>query len=206
VQVTKLRCRDPCLVIRSVKLLPGPTRRPADPQESYSSDPSSSDVTRKLNSIFLQPCEMNPRYVVARFLLSRSIIGGCLPLLMLRANQTRSPASVPSPKSLEFRCVQNGRLRGGPSRTGAQGAYLDRYVTDEQRSSRPILNATTSPLFARRCTSQMVTFHLGGQAFGSKRPESPGSGGASPYRVGVNAGSDPCSRRTVFLRSGSQGP
>ena len=35
-----------------------------------------------------------------------------------------------------------GRLRGGPSRTGAQGAYLDRYVTDEQRSSRPIFNAT----------------------------------------------------------------
>ena len=35
-----------------------------------------------------------------------------------------------------------GRLRGGPSRTGAQGAYLDRYMTDEQRSSRPIFNAT----------------------------------------------------------------
>src|ERR1700758_387025 len=35
-----------------------------------------------------------------------------------------------------------GRLRGGPSRTGAEGAYLDRYVTDEQRSSRPIFNAT----------------------------------------------------------------
>jgi hypothetical protein len=27
-----------------------------------------------------------------------------------------------------------GRLRGGPSRTGAKGAYLDRYVIDEQRS------------------------------------------------------------------------
>src|SRR5580698_8863792 len=35
-----------------------------------------------------------------------------------------------------------GRLRGGPSRTGAKGAYLDRYVTGEQRSSRPIFNAT----------------------------------------------------------------
>src|ERR1700733_1588586 len=35
-----------------------------------------------------------------------------------------------------------GRLRGGPSRTGAKGAYLDRYVTDEQRGSRPIFNAT----------------------------------------------------------------
>jgi hypothetical protein len=35
-----------------------------------------------------------------------------------------------------------GRLRGGPSRTGAQGAYLGRYVTDEQRTSRPIFKAT----------------------------------------------------------------
>ncbi len=34
------------------------------------------------------------------------------------------------------------RLRGGPSRTGGRGAYLDRYVTDEQRSSRLIFNAT----------------------------------------------------------------
>jgi hypothetical protein len=27
-----------------------------------------------------------------------------------------------------------GRRQGGPSRTGAKGAYLNRYVTDEQRS------------------------------------------------------------------------
>src|ERR1700720_795893 len=45
--------------------------------------------------------------------------------------------SVPSPKSLEFRCVQNGS-----SARREEGAYLDRYVTDEQRSSRPIFNAT----------------------------------------------------------------
>ena len=47
------------------------------------------------------------------------------------------PPSVPSPKSLEFRCVQNGS-----SARREEGAYLDRYVTDEQRSSRPIFNAT----------------------------------------------------------------
>jgi hypothetical protein len=35
-----------------------------------------------------------------------------------------------------------GRRQGGPSRTGAKGAYLNRYVTDEQRSRRPIFNAT----------------------------------------------------------------
>src|SRR3984957_17685729 len=45
--------------------------------------------------------------------------------------------SVPSPKSLEFCCVQNGS-----SARREEGAYLDRYVTDEQRSSRPIFNAT----------------------------------------------------------------
>jgi hypothetical protein len=45
---------------------------------------------------------------------------------------------------LSFVGFKMGRLRGGPSRTGAKGAflYLDRYVTDEQRSSRPIFNAT----------------------------------------------------------------
>ena len=50
-------------------------------------------------------------------------------------------AGVSSPKSLEFRCVQNG-LSARRSEPGAKGAYLDRYVTDEQRSSRPIFNAT----------------------------------------------------------------
>ena len=35
-----------------------------------------------------------------------------------------------------------GRRQGGPSRTGAKGAYLNRYVTDEQRSRRPVFTAT----------------------------------------------------------------
>jgi len=36
-----------------------------------------------------------------------------------------------------------GRRQGGPSRTGGkEGAYLNRYVTDEQRSRRLIFNAT----------------------------------------------------------------
>jgi hypothetical protein len=42
---------------------------------------------------------------------------------------------------LTFVAFKMGRLRGGPSRTGAKGAYLDRYVTAERRSSRPIFNA-----------------------------------------------------------------
>src|SRR5271154_809935 len=51
--------------------------------------------------------------------------------------QLRSITSVPSPKSLGFRCVENGS-----SARREEGAYLDPYVTDEQRSSRPIFNAT----------------------------------------------------------------
>jgi hypothetical protein len=57
---------------------------------------------------------------------------------------------------VSFVAFKMGRLRGGPSRTGAKGAYLDRYVTDEQRSSRPIFNATlwaaASWLFFSRCS------------------------------------------------------
>src|SRR5271165_7080036 len=54
-----------------------------------------------------------------------------------RTNALSLRASAPSPKSLGFRCVQNGS-----SARREEGAYLDRYVTDEQRSSRPIFNAT----------------------------------------------------------------
>ncbi len=46
-----------------------------------------------------------------------------------------------------------------------EGAYLNRYVTDQQRGRRPILNATTSRLFARRCTSWLArTSHIGAWA------------------------------------------
>jgi hypothetical protein len=45
--------------------------------------------------------------------------------------------SVPSRKSLGFVAFKMGR----PARR-EEGAYLDRYVTDEQRSSRPIFNTT----------------------------------------------------------------
>ena len=57
--------------------------------------------------------------------------------MVLAGEATVKNPSVPSPKSLEFRCVQNGS-----SARREEGAYLDRYVTDEQRSSRPIFNAT----------------------------------------------------------------
>src|SRR6516162_1045355 len=48
--------------------------------------------------------------------------------------------SVPSPKSLGLRCVQNG-----PPARREEGAYLNRYVTDKQRGRRPIFNATSGP-------------------------------------------------------------
>ena len=63
---------------------------------------------------------------------------GCLVLVLnplARSNEYRAftglEPSAPSPKSLGLRCVQNG----SPARR-EEGAYLDRYVTDEQRSSR----------------------------------------------------------------------
>jgi hypothetical protein len=49
---------------------------------------------------------------------------------------TNESASVLSPKPLSFVAFKNGS-----STRREEGAYLDRYVTDEQRSSRPIFNA-----------------------------------------------------------------
>jgi len=44
---------------------------------------------------------------------------------------------------MAFVAIKMGRRQGGPSRTGGmQSAYLNRYVTDEQRSRRPIFIAT----------------------------------------------------------------
>jgi hypothetical protein len=44
---------------------------------------------------------------------------------------------------MAFVTIKMGRRQGGPSRTGGRsGAYLNRYVTDEQRSRRPIFIAT----------------------------------------------------------------
>ena len=54
-----------------------------------------------------------------------------------------------------------GRRQGGPSRTGTKGAYLNRYVTDEQRGRRPIFIATlwagASWLFFRVARSTRMT-------------------------------------------------
>src|ERR1700740_939181 len=58
---------------------------------------------------------------------------------VLEGSRLRLPG-VPSPKSLGFRCVQNG-----PPARREEGAYLKRYVTDEQRSRRPIFIATLGP-------------------------------------------------------------
>jgi hypothetical protein len=54
-----------------------------------------------------------------------------------------------------------GRRQGGPSRTGVkEGAYLNRYVTDEQRRRRPIsiatLRAVASWLFFRVAHSSRI--------------------------------------------------
>ena len=49
-------------------------------------------------------------------------------------------SSVPSRKSLEFRCVQNG-----PPARREEGAYLNGYVTDEQRTAGPFSTQPSGP-------------------------------------------------------------
>src|SRR6266446_4488061 len=52
-------------------------------------------------------------------------------------------ASAPSHMYLAYGCVQNGPpARRSEPDWRKEGAYLNRYVTDEQRSRRPIFNAT----------------------------------------------------------------
>src|SRR6202521_6298090 len=57
-------------------------------------------------------------------------------------------------------CVQNG-----PSARREEGAYLNRYVTDEQRGRRPIFNATlraaASWLFFRGARSARMDQDMG---------------------------------------------
>jgi hypothetical protein len=69
---------------------------------------------------------------------------------------SRSVASVLSPKYEVFCCDQNG-----PPARREEGAYLNRYVTDEQRSRRPIFIATlwagASWLFFRVARSTRMT-------------------------------------------------
>jgi hypothetical protein len=60
-----------------------------------------------------------------------------------------------------FVAIKMGRRQGGPSRTALEGAYLNRYVTNEQRSRRPIFIATlwagASWLFFRVARSTRMT-------------------------------------------------
>jgi hypothetical protein len=80
-------------------------------------------VSRCLAGLLISPCAQNAQR--GKTNLDVAGVGDSL------------SASAPSPKSLGFRCVQNGS-----SARRVEGAYLDRYATDEQRSSRPIFNAT----------------------------------------------------------------
>jgi hypothetical protein len=61
---------------------------------------------------------------------------------------------------MPFVAIKMGRRQGGPSRTGSEGAYLNRYVTDEQRSRPPIfiatLRAAASWLFFRVARSLRI--------------------------------------------------
>jgi hypothetical protein len=67
--------------------------------------------------------------------------------------------------NMAFVVIKMGRRQGGPSRTGGMsGAYLNRYVTDEQRGRRPIfiatLRAMASWLFFRVARSLRIDSDL----------------------------------------------
>jgi hypothetical protein len=77
-----------------------------------------------------------------------------------------------------FVAIKMGRRQGGPSRTGGgSGAYLNRYVTDEQRS-RPFfiatLRAVASWLFfcVARSTRMIQKGVDPGRDFAAFRPKS----------------------------------
>jgi hypothetical protein len=59
---------------------------------------------------------------------------------------------------------------------------LDQVLRSPNATRADVLSLATPKL----ATSQIAAVHLGVQAFWSKRPGSPGSGGASPYRAAVN--------------------
>ena len=68
---------------------------------------------------------------------------------------------VPCPRNnMAFVAIKMGRRQGARS-----GAYLNRYVTDEQRGRRPILNATlwavASWLFFRVARSARINSDMG---------------------------------------------
>ncbi len=78
------------------------------------------------------------------------------PTESLTTSRSSSLPSVLSPKYEVFCCDQNG-----PPARREEGAYLNRYVTDEQRSRRPIFIATlwagASRLFFRVARSTRMT-------------------------------------------------
>jgi hypothetical protein len=63
--------------------------------------------------------------------------GKNFPPSIRKESSTTALTSVLSPKYEVFCCDQNG-----PQARREEGAYLNRYVTDEQRSRRPIFIAT----------------------------------------------------------------
>jgi hypothetical protein len=67
--------------------------------------------------------------------------------------------------NVTFVAIKMGRRQGGPSRTGGKsGAYLNRYMTDEQRRRRPIfiatLRAVGSWLFFRVASSLRINLDM----------------------------------------------
>src|SRR6202049_3002428 len=139
--------------------------------------------------------------------------------------------SVLSPKYQVLCCDQNG-----PSARREEGAYLNRYVTDEQRSRRPIFIATlragASWLFFRVARSTRMTqiwalrsrlekqptdlrqntSHFGDRTLGSDRPTTvgewmkPTSGSRASGSIYTGLSTPAVRRSTSFCRLGRSTP
>ena len=95
----------------------------------YPSALNPSSTVRKIGLLWLNDLRKDESLLALHFLPGR---------YSLEFPQCRwYQASVLSPKYEVFCCDQNG-----PPARREEGAYLNRYVTDEQRSRRPIFIAT----------------------------------------------------------------
>ena len=100
-----------------------------------------------------------------------------------RSRRSEEVTSVLSPKYEVFCCDQNG-----PPARREEGAYLNRYVTDEQRSRRPIFIATlwagASWLFFRVARSTRMTQIWALRSRLEKQPTDPAPAGQNTSYFG----------------------
>ena len=73
--------------------------------------------------------------------------------------------------SMAFVAIKMGRRQGGPSRTGSnEGAYLDRYVTDDSNAAAGPFSSQPSGPWPVSCFSALLTPYVSIQICSSLVP------------------------------------